>query len=135
MPAALPSDVTILKVPLITAPSSTTRQGVVTLPVTRAVLCSTTLRAACTSPSTAPLIATVFERIVASISPLSPTINVFSLAISPRKRPSMRTVSRNESLPSNSEPWSMKAVRPPACRRRRGRPSSEIVVSVATAAE
>src|SRR5262245_9350897 len=66
------------------------------------------------SPSTSPLTTTVFERIVAWISPLSPTIRVFSLAISPRKRPSMRTVSRNESLPSNSEPWSMKALSPPA---------------------
>ena len=41
---------------------------------------------------------------LASISPLSPTINVFSLEISPLKRPSMRTVSLKESFPSNSEP-------------------------------
>ena len=47
---------------------------------------------------------TVRERIFASISPLSPTISAFSLLISPRKRPSMRTVSLKESFPSNSEP-------------------------------
>jgi hypothetical protein len=34
----------------------------------------------------------------------SPTISVFSLLISPRKRPSIRTVSWNDSLPSKSEP-------------------------------
>jgi hypothetical protein len=53
------------------------------------------------------------ERIEASISPVSPTISVFSLEISPRNRPSIRTVSLNTSLPSNSDPWSMNADRPP----------------------
>jgi hypothetical protein len=40
-------------------------------------------------------------------------MRVFSLVISPLNRPSIRTVSRNESFPSNSDPWSMNAVRPP----------------------
>ena len=38
---------------------------------------------------------------------------VFSLVISPRKRPSIRTVSSKDSFPSKSDPRSMKAVRPP----------------------
>ena len=45
--------------------------------------------------------------------PVSPTISVFSLTISPSKQPSMRTVSLKESLPENSEPWSMNAVSMP----------------------
>ena len=40
--------------------------------------------------------------------------NAVSIAtVDSRNRPSIRTVSLKESLPSNSEPWSMKAVRPP----------------------
>jgi hypothetical protein len=57
--------------------------------------------------------ATVFERIDASISPVSPTIRVFLARDLAAERPSMRTVSLNTSLPSNSDPWSMNADRPP----------------------
>ena len=40
-------------------------------------------------------------------------MSVLSLEISPLKVPSIRTVSLKESFPSNSEPWSMNAVRLP----------------------
>src|SRR5215472_4480102 len=98
--------------PFRQAPSSTTRAAVSTLPSSRALLWRISLRVAITSPVTTPLTSTTWERIFASISPLSPTIRVFSLVISPTNRPSMRTVSLNESFPSNSEPRSMKAVSP-----------------------
>ena len=84
------------------------------------VLCTTRRSLASTSPTTVPLITTVLERMVASTSPDSPTIRVFSLEISPLKWPSMRTVSLNESLPSKVEPWSMKAVSPPPSELRAG---------------
>ena len=56
------------------------------------------------SPTTLPLTSTAFECTWAWISLVSPTISVFSLLISPVKVLSIRTVSLNESLPSNSEP-------------------------------
>ena len=71
---------------------------------TRAVLWSTTFWLATTSPTSVPLISTHFDWIDAWISPVSPTISVFSLLISPVKQPSIRTVSLKASLPSNSEP-------------------------------
>jgi len=76
-----------------------------------ALLWSTIWRVAMMLPTTLPLTTTVFERIFASMLPVSPTMRVFSLVISPLKVPSIRTVSLKVSFPSNSEPWSMKAVR------------------------
>ena len=74
------------------------------LPSTRAVLCRTTWPVAVISPCTSPEITIICERMFAVIEPVSPTISVFSLEISPSKRPSMRTVSLKLSLPENSEP-------------------------------
>ena len=107
-----PADI-MLSLPFSTEPSSITRHGVSMSPSTRADLCITTFFAATTLPWMVPLTITTWERMSASIRPVSPTTSVFSLVIWPEKWPSMRTVSLNESLPSKDEPWSMKAVRPP----------------------
>src|SRR5262249_27053460 len=80
---------------------------------TRAVLCRTTWPLALMSPWTSPEMITTCDLMVAVTEPLSPTISVFSLEISPSKRPSIRTVSLKDSLPENSEPWSMNAVSAP----------------------
>src|SRR5262245_7230207 len=99
--------------PVKTAPSSIASRGEWMLPSTRAVLCRTTWPLALMSPWTSPEMITTCDLMVAVTEPLSPTINVFSLEISPSKRPSIRTVSLNDNLPENSEPWSMNAVSAP----------------------
>ncbi len=71
--------------PLRAAPSSIISEGASMLPCIRAVLWSTTLVPATTSPDTEPLMSTVLERMFAWISPVSPMIRVFSLVISPVK--------------------------------------------------
>ena len=100
--------------PVKIAPSSTTRRGGVDVAVDARGLVQDHLAAwRVISPCTSPEITIICERIVAVIEPVSPTISVFSLEISPSKRPSMRTVSLKLSLPENSEPWSMNAVSAP----------------------